>query len=287
MLICQACGAENRDKARFCLGCAKALESPPEAAKAPPPQGPQQICSACQTSNPLAATVCKSCRASLIIEPGAVVPPLAAVAPGGSSSRTFALVGLVFVVLAAGAWWLGFLGRPGDTAMAANNLDASSANVAPAAVLATQAAASVPEALTGTAGATPAAVVAKASRSKQAPTASAKESRKQRIERLQQERAAAMEAQQQAALEQQRAALAKQRADQIAAQRAAQEKLAKVAVQAPVAARSVAQTCDTSGNFFAREVCKVKACGDAAFARDPVCVRFRQTEAENRKELSY
>lgn len=287
MLICQACGAENRDKARFCLGCAKALESPPEAAKPAPPQGPQQICPACQTSNPLAATVCKSCRASLIIEPVAVVPPVSAVAASGSSSRTFAMVGLAFVVLAAGAWWLGFLGRPGDAAMAANTQDATAVNLASPAGLTTVAAASVPDAVTSTAGATPTAVVAKASRSKQLPGTSARETRKQRVERLRQERTAAIEAQQQAALEQQRAAQAKQRADQIAAQRAAQEKLARVTVQVPVAARSVTQACANSGNFFAREVCKVKACDDAAFARDPVCVRFRETEAENRKELSY
>lgn len=46
---------------------------------------------------------------------------------------------------------------------------------------------------------------------------------------------------------------------------------------------SVEQTCANSSNLFTREACKLRACGQASFVNDPVCVRFRQMEAASRR----
>ena len=55
---------------------------------------------------------------------------------------------------------------------------------------------------------------------------------------------------------------------------------------APPPAMAVDQTCAGSSNFIARDICRVKACSDAANSSDPVCIRFRQMEEANRREPS-
>jgi ribosomal protein L40E len=298
MLICEACGTENRDKARFCLGCAKSLTptpdqpssdaaAPAEKAKAP---GPVQVCPACQASNPLAATVCKSCKASLVpdVTSPAQVAPLAA-ATSATTPRLLAKVGAAFLVLAVGAWWLGSMGRPSD------GLEVSGAAPPPPelAVTATPSApaSTVTTTVSEAGSATVAEESASAVKATRAKKLAAERDRKKRVEREERDRVAAQEQQRAAqAQEQQRAEQAKRVAEQQAARDKAAERAAALAAaraQAVVAVKSVEQSCASSGNFFAREVCKVKTCGDAAFAKDPVCVRFRQAEAENRKELSF
>ncbi len=85
-------------------------------------------------------------------------------------------------------------------------------------------------------------------------------------------------------LEQQRAEeAARLKAAAEAAQRAVVAKAAQPA-PAPVV-KTVEQTCASSGNFFSREACRLRSCGDASFANDPVCVRFREMEASNRRAV--
>jgi hypothetical protein len=55
---------------------------------------------------------------------------------------------------------------------------------------------------------------------------------------------------------------------------------------APPPSMAVGQTCAGSSNFIARDLCRVKACSDAANTSDPVCIRFRQMEEANRREPS-
>jgi hypothetical protein len=43
--------------------------------------------------------------------------------------------------------------------------------------------------------------------------------------------------------------------------------------------------CASSSNFIAREVCRTRECSNPAFTNDPVCVRFRQVEAANRRQV--
>lgn len=50
--------------------------------------------------------------------------------------------------------------------------------------------------------------------------------------------------------------------------------------------RGVDETCADRGNFFSRDLCRIQACGNPALAGDPVCVRFREMEAANRSRAS-
>lgn len=48
-------------------------------------------------------------------------------------------------------------------------------------------------------------------------------------------------------------------------------------------ARSVDESCADRSNFLTRDICRIQACGNPAMAGDPVCVRFREMEAANRR----
>ena len=106
MVVCQACGAENRDRAKFCRGCTAPLSPvavPPAAHTHPRPSKP--VCPACQANNPAAARFCQACGEPLL--PASVahrsMPPMPA---AGAAKRKLVLWGLMTVVLAGlGAWW--------------------------------------------------------------------------------------------------------------------------------------------------------------------------------------
>ena len=60
------------------------------------------------------------------------------------------------------------------------------------------------------------------------------------------------------------------------------------AAAAPAAApastgATVDQVCAGSGNFLARDFCRMRECGKPSFASDPVCVRFRQMDEARRQ----
>lgn len=55
---------------------------------------------------------------------------------------------------------------------------------------------------------------------------------------------------------------------------------------APAPVASVDQRCAGSANFIARDVCRIRACGNPALAGDPVCVRFREMEEANRNRTN-
>ncbi|HEX5738897.1 MAG TPA: zinc ribbon domain-containing protein, partial [Hydrogenophaga sp.] len=113
MAVCTACGTDNRDKALFCRGCATSMValagSAPAAPAAPAVdttlKGPTQACPACQARNPLVATSCKTCGASLV--PDMVVPKAIprSVAPSSNNAKLVVMVSLALVTTAVGAWW--------------------------------------------------------------------------------------------------------------------------------------------------------------------------------------
>ncbi len=109
-----------------------------------------------------------------------------------------------------------------------------------------------------------------------------------------------------AALEQQRAKLvqdklradeARRKTDALAASAAGASAPAATApvsasvapAPAPVAVTQVAppsvdQLCAGSGNFLARDLCRIRECGKPSLASDPVCVRFRQMDEARRQQ---
>src|SRR3990167_8151366 len=111
MAVCAACGAENGDRARFCQGCGTSLGARPTAPRHEPQAptqaaGPLQTCPACQSKNPLAATACRTCRASLLPSLAAPSRKAAPVARGPNAGR-LVLVGLVLASAAGGGWGVG------------------------------------------------------------------------------------------------------------------------------------------------------------------------------------
>lgn len=290
MAVCEACGTDNRDKAKFCIGCARSLASSSETQvpAAVHPTGPVQVCVTCQTANPLASTVCKSCRTSLVPDlapPGAVVN---APRSGGSATRTVVLAGLV-LLLGAGAW-LGLGASGGGGWLAGPGADVTSSSNAAA----VNSPPNVLPSLTSTVAISQATVTATVPASTTEREQRAREER--RLAALEKKRQQAAAKERAAAEERERLALAeeRQRAERDAQQQAAQQaaaraQLAKASAPPPApkpVVASVEQTCASSGNFFSREVCRFQACRDAAFASDPVCVRHREMEAANRRAVA-
>jgi hypothetical protein len=290
MAICEACGTENRDKARFCIGCAKALlpladaaNAAPVTAAAVPAVRRMQACPVCQAANPLAATVCQSCRASLV--PDLARPLLAASAPSPRGMAFKATGALALMLVAVAVWWVGGSGGAGhwpgaDGAAVASRSALSDAQPVGLAVAVSATAAPLP-APPATEPATPLERSAEEKAVAEAARAQRTAAAQTRREQVARERAAT-EAQARAtrALEQQRADEA---ARQQAAAEAAERARATAAAPPPVpVVNTVEQTCAGSGNFFSREVCRIRACQAPAFGSDPVCVRFRELEESSR-----
>lgn len=286
MAVCEACGTDNRDQARFCTGCVRPM---PAAAtvkaapvEAPKPSGPVQVCATCQTANPLAATVCKSCRASLV--PDWVAPPAPVFNPGASSGAGKAIVLAGFAaLLGVGVWWSLRDGNPpGPSGFPATQVAAIAVAALPEAA---PVVAAPSQEITRTATQTAAASSPLPVAAEREPPAS--EARRQAV-LADKRRQAAKEARERLAL-----AREKQRTDLAAQQKPAQEAaarddLAKASAPAAVpqvpAVKTVEQACASSSNFFSREVCRLQSCRLEVFASDPVCVQFRQMEAANRSE---
>ena len=280
MALCDACGMDNREKAKFCRGCARALVAPAEAPAAPaPPPGPVQVCATCQTANPLAATVCKSCRTSLVPDWVAPPAPVSTQGSSGGATKAVALIGLVLLV-GVGGWW--------------GLRDAGSSVAAP-----TEASSAVAHQAASLPSLTPTVSVTQATATTATQPSLSERENEQRA-RDERRRVAAEKKRQQAEREQVAAAererlaqaQAQQLAERAAQQKAAQEAAARAqlalaraapAAPPPPAVKTVEQTCASSSNFLAREVCRFQACRDASFAGDPVCVRHREIEAANRR----
>ncbi len=291
MAVCVGCGTENREKARFRLGCAKPLAAvapaapvmAPLAAVRPAP-GPTQTCPVCRSTNPLAATVCTSCRGSLV--PDVVSAARSVERPVSRALAFKALSVLGLGLLAAASWWWSVSAPTGDgPALASARPVARTAtpplSTEPGDAVAKLSAAFAP----AKSKATPAAAAAVPSAREKTASEDARAKR----------RAAAQAGREQAAGERAEAegksrlakAQEQQRSAEAASQRAS-EQAAQFAVTAKVnppsplpVVQTVEQNCASSGNFFSREACRLRSCGDAALASDPVCVRFREMEAVN------
>ena len=312
MAVCIACGTENRDNANFCRGCATsmvALAGTQIAARAPAQaapaeyKGPTQACPACQARNPLVATSCKNCGTSLVpdMAPAAKTAPkggAGSMPPGASPGAVpsasprqllWMVAGVALVAAAAGVWWLtqGSAQPAPAAAVEVNNTpQALGVGLSPATAPPPQAP------LDATPAAPPpvdevstAAAAEQADRiKKQAAGVTDADRKRRQLERQQKEaRERAAAERQRVAQEQARrqAELDRQRAEEAERQRA---QAAARPAPPPEPVRTVDAVCASSGNFIAREVCRTRECRSPAFANDPVCVRFREVEAANRRQ---
>ena len=282
-IVCPSCGKENRDQARFCRGCARPLDRPGGDAAS------DEV--ARERANRALRRARRRNRSGESAERPAWWRWAGAMTAG-------------VLVLAAG-WWLG-----------AHQSAPAPVQAAPLAGAPAASSSATPTAgATATATAPPTAVepVGADAASPNTPEAAAAVDRlRQSVELLEQqdrERAAAQAAQRQKlALEQKRLEDARRRTETTAAvaasaHSAAPEPAPPVAVAAPAASAPVAaaaappsaarpaagvdQLCAGSDNVFARDFCRIRECGKAVFANDPVCVRFRQMDEARRREAEY
>lgn len=246
MAVCGACGTENRDKARFCRGCARSLTAAPATlATDPRPQTP------------------------------ASSPARTAGAPAGGRPARWMMAGLTLAVAGLAVWALGTQDR--TAAPAASPLAAVPVHDA-------QATAAPPRPTTTSPDAGSATAAGKALTPNKNPPLAAATERPAAERRAQAERdRVARERRRLAQVpEPPRPEPGKRQAEPAALPVAA----APVAVQAPPPATTVDQACAGSSNFLTRDICRMRACGTPAMAGDPVCVRFREREEASRNRLN-
>lgn len=265
--VCEGCGTDNREKAMFCLGCGAKLSAGLQQEAPPPPQVPAQAAVA---------------QADVDPDTASVAPP-----KGGLGGR-LSLLGLLLGAAALAAWFhlhqqasRSQQALPGPVvavpAVAAQDPSATEPKVPAPAV--------EPVPATDQAAFDTAASVAKAERMIEQNKQRA-QLNQQRVERERRERLVQAQEQARAARE-----LARQREEQ-PSQRAGnaglQPAAALPAPAAPPAPPTVARICDQAGNFFTREVCRLRECNKASQASDPICVNFRKMEEANRaREQAY
>ncbi|WP_084235997.1 zinc ribbon domain-containing protein [Hydrogenophaga taeniospiralis] len=304
MAVCKACGTENRNKAKFCRGCAAPL--PPEPASARGGVLPEHICPTCKVRNSAKALFCQACGVPLV-PPSVAFHPMPELPGGGSRQRVGVLLaGLVLVLAGLGTWW-----------------KLSHSNGSPSLAATAEATAPVPASTSPNGPATPApaqatpasAVAPDAAATSPAPGDATHLSEAERLrlslerlEREDKERTAALEQRRvaMAAEQQRRAELARRRAEAAAAAAAAAASHsasassssqpstaatpaeAKTETAPPLAASAatVEAACAGSTNFFARDLCRIRECRKPSFASDPICVRFREMEEATRRKLA-
>lgn len=257
-LVCGSCGAENRDRARFCRGCARPL-----SAAHPGAEGPAERRSE------------RRARGRAREDETGTAHTSADGAPAGAAGtrrlRLAALSVLPLLALALGIGWL--VARPSVPAPASHPVAGADAAIttvsatAPASPATGDHGAAVFAALEAAraASAVPVSAPAPARRDPQ-PAAS-------RARVPAPPKPAALPAKAPAASEPVPVA-------------SVMPPPASVAPVAPPQAPppSVEQVCAGSGNFLARDVCRLKACRQPAAVNDPVCVRYRDMEAANRRD---
>lgn len=252
-VVCAACGAENRDKARYCRGCAQPLVplAPGAVPTAAAPERRSRSRSRRKAADRAAAPWWK--------HPAAGWSVAAALAVGG-----------------LGAWW----SLPGAQVPAAAAPTAPVSVPAPAltALPTSSASAVVPSAAiesTVTAGQpVPAPAVALAPQTGETVRATAAPvvTRAPRAPKPRAEPSPPT---------------APAETPAVSRQAPSPAAPAETAPPAAPAARTptVDERCADRSNFLSRDLCRIQACGNPALAADPVCVRFREMEAANRERL--
>jgi hypothetical protein len=282
-IVCPSCGKENRDQARFCRGCARPLDRPGGDA------GSDAV------ARERASRALRRARRRKRSGQRAEQQPAWWRWAGAMTAGV--------LVLAIG-WWLGAHQFTPAPVQAAPLAGAPVASPSATPTAGTAAPATAPQTATEPVGADAA--------SPNTPEAAAAVDRlRHSVELLEQqdrERAAAQAAQRQKlAQEQKRQEDARRRAEATSAAapsaHATAPETPAVATSAPAAPAPVAaaaaapsatrpaagvdQLCADSGNVLARDFCRIRECGKAVFANDPVCVRFRQMDEARRREAEY
>jgi len=257
-VVCPSCGVENRDKARFCLGCAAPLDRPVEAPESP------------------------TARPSRRRRPESTpVVVKAHGAPGrGGALKAGGLAVLVLIAALTGGWLMGR--SPATVASTAPQAQVSAtAQPMPVNVVQPVVASPVPVASETVVPAPSPAALSAAERLRESVEGLAQRDRAHQLELAQQRAKIARELQ--------RAEEARRRIEEPPVSRPSTAESASstpTQVTAPMAApaATVDQACAGSGNFFARDICRIRECSKPSFASDAVCLRFRQMDEARRQQ---
>jgi hypothetical protein len=305
MVVCAECGAENRDRARFCRGCVRPLvaativEAPELDPSSYGGSAGQSIrtCPACQAPNPRRAMACLACGTSFgrrrkafvsaqkdkVQDPAEDSPK--AVPP---RSRWIAWIGFSLLLGASAFWW--FSAPSIDSAALRRPSPGLESGLQPID------GATVP----GTTAPVDTRAIEPVSVWEDPPAGAqlmeAVEQIREREERKAAERIVAKDLASAARIAKQKRL---QEARLLAAKKADSALPTVVTPPAPASApapaplapaprapMSVEQTCASNTNFIARDLCRVDACRKPINASDPICVWYRQLEAERRGRLA-
>lgn len=258
MTVCAGCGTDNRDKARYCRGCARPLS--PGAGPAPEDGAPAVAATRQRRRTPRET------------------PADAAAMPVAGPTPRRVLVGLAVLVMGSAAVWWAL--QPAATPAAQPEVVAAPAVIASPVPLAVSTEVARPPApVASSVHAAPEQPLAPALQSTQTPTATPARESKVPVERERVPRAGGRNAAPPAASpprEVARPAEPAAAAPVVAA--------APAPAPAPLPVQTVDQTCADSSNFLTRDLCRVRACRNPAAAGDPVCVRFREMESASRNQ---
>lgn len=270
-ITCPACGFENRDKAHFCLGCAKPIQDPVTAAA-------EQA-----ARRERASAARKRRRRRKMPSPNRT-----------RNLRVFLAVGALAAALLIGGL-VRLLQHSGATPAAAATATTASPAPPTASPPAQSAADAPPEAATETSEAAPTDAVERLRLSVE------------QIEREDRARALAREQQVRAAAAQRRRGDDARSPAQVgpsenASAPAAHDNGPAPAPAAPApspaasspsasaaatAATPVDQLCANAGNMLMRDLCRIRECAKPAHAQDGVCVRFRKMDDERKAQDEY
>ncbi len=260
--VCERCRTDNREKAMFCLGCGAKLVAGPF-----------------QEPAPALATPATAGVGTADLDPSA-----ASVAPAkGLINKWLPRVGLLLAAAALTAWFhLHQQANKSKQPMPAPVAVATAVEAQPPKASAPEIPAPATEAVTapGQLAFDPAASAAAADRMIEQNKQRARLNQ-QRLEREKRERLLAAQEQARAAreLERQREEQASREVSNAAAQTS---RASPAPIQPAAPALTVARICDQVGNFFARDMCRLRECNKASQAADPICVNFRKMEETNR-----
>lgn len=255
MAVCAACGTENRDKARYCRGCACALQ---------PVQG-----AVAEEAAPAAVTSRQRRQRTAGESPEARNP-----AAAGRPRRAVGVLMAVVVFGLGAAWWTMTQRAP--------------ASAPPVAVVATadqtaQVVRPVPptQATTSASGTLPSETITIAT-----PTQAVASPNNGEVEREPRPAVERARTQRPAVRTAAPAPVAEPSVRQAEPVAAAPVEVAQApAPPAPAPAQTVDQMCAGSSNFLTRDLCRARICRNGSYSGDPVCVRFREMEEESRRRL--
>ncbi|AOW13900.1 hypothetical protein LPB72_01105 [Hydrogenophaga crassostreae] len=289
MELCEACGTENRNKAKFCRGCARPLLPIAAGVDLTDKASNRALrCGVCQAIHSRGAKTCQACGLPLD-EPKSDDTPQAQPTQG-QKARRWPLLGILALAGAVIFWWGANQKEPVEV------IEGGEVVIDAQPALAPEKPTQLPAPAPSASAAAPSIETAMNADEKAhfdelvKREAERAEKARKTIARLAAQEKAASEASaaKSVAAERLRNETARQAITQPGAAEPVDSKTAATAPKPspPPARVSVEQACAKASNFLSRDLCRVDACREAINIRDPICVWYRKLDEERRSRLA-